>query len=110
MEITLSEIQIIPVKPHNGLLAFCSFVLNDQFYVGDVAIYSCLNQEGYRLVYPIKILPNGLKVSCFHPINRRSAQMVESPVIAEFEKLIKKLTKMKGISNGYTNTDYKTKC
>ena len=29
MEIALTEIEIIPVKPHNGLLAFASFVLTD---------------------------------------------------------------------------------
>ena len=28
MNITISEIEIIPIKPHNGLLAFTSFILN----------------------------------------------------------------------------------
>ena len=54
----LTEIQIVPVKPKDGLIAFVSFVINDSFFVGDVAIYSRLNQESYRLVYPIKTLFN----------------------------------------------------
>ena len=37
MEIRLSEIQITPVKPRDGLLAFSSFVLAGSFSVGGVA-------------------------------------------------------------------------
>ena len=58
MTIKLTEIQIVPVKPNNGLVAFVSFVLDDSFFVGDVAIYSRIDQQGYRLVYPAKTLFN----------------------------------------------------
>lgn len=98
-EIMLSEIQIIPVKPRNGLLAFCSFVINNSFYVGDVAIYSRLNGSGYRLTYPVKVLSNGLKVNCFHPINKQSAQAIEQQVISAFLELTEKAKKTKGVSN-----------
>lgn len=96
MEINLSEIQIVPVKPRNGLLAFVSFVLNDSFYMGDIAIYSRLNQEGYRLVYPIKVLPNGLKINCFHPINKEVAETIEEQVIEAFLEFIEKAMRKKG--------------
>ncbi len=89
-KIELSEIQIIPIKPRNGLLAFCSFVINDSFYVGSVAIYSILNGGGYRLAYPEKILPNGAKIDCFHPINREAARAIEEPVVAALHALIQK--------------------
>lgn len=87
--LAITEIQIIPVKPHNGLLAFCSFVLNNQFYISDVAIFSRLD-GGYRLVYPIKVLPNGVKVNCFHPISREPGEEIEKIVIGEYKKLISK--------------------
>lgn len=89
MEINLSEIQIIPVKPRSGLLAFVSFVLNNSFYVGDIAIYSRLD-GGYRLVFPLRILKNGAKVQCFHPISKEVAQAIEEPVVKEFENLMTK--------------------
>ena len=98
MEVTLSEIQIVPIKPRNGLLAFASFVLNNAFYVGDIAIYCRLNQEGYRLAYPIKILPNGAKINCFHPINRQSAQAIEEKVIKVYLEFIQKAMTRKGVS------------
>ena len=62
----ISEIQITPIKPHNGLVAFASIIINQQFYVGDIAIYSSPStDDGFRLVYPCKVLPNGKKINSF---------------------------------------------
>ena len=102
MEIKLSEIQITPVKPHNGLQAFVTFVLNESFFVGNVALYSRLNGEGYRLVWPIKVLHNGLKINCVHPINKQASQVIEDAVISEYQKLIQKMQHKEtkgGVSN-----------
>jgi DNA-binding cell septation regulator SpoVG len=103
MEIKLSEIQIVPTKPKDGLLAFTSFILNNSFYVGDVAIYSRLGQDGYRLVYPLKVLSNGFKVNCFHPIRREVAQAIEDQVIKAFLELTEKaMTKAGRGNDGYS--------
>ena len=88
MEINLTEIQIIPTKPKNGLVAFVSFVLNDLFYVGDVAIYTKIETAGYRLVYPTTALFNGLRINCFKPIKKCAGEAIERAVLIEFEKLI----------------------
>ena len=86
----ISELQIIPIKPKNGLLAFCSFIINNQFYIGSVAIYARLN-GAYRLVYPSKSLPNGYKTSCVHPISKETGRIVEQAVVKSFKDLMKKL-------------------
>ena len=98
-EINLSEIDVTPIKPRNGLIAFCSFVINNSFFVGDVAIYSRLDGSGYRLVYPIKILPNGAKINCFYPINQKSSKIIEEQVFRVFLNLIEKVKMMKGIKD-----------
>lgn len=98
--IKLTEIQIVPVKPKNGLIAFVSFVLNESFFIGDVAVHSRLDQQGYRLVYPTKILFNGLKINCFKPIKREAAQAIEEQVLNEFDNLIEKVKKTEEISHG----------
>lgn len=87
--IEISELQIIPVKPKNGLVGFCSFILNNQFYIGDIAIYS-RPSGAYRLVYPSKTLPNGYKANCVHPICKQAGKIVEKAVIESFENLIMK--------------------
>lgn len=94
MKIQLSEIQIQPIKPKNGLLAFCSFVINNSFYVGSVAIYSRLDGDGYRLAYPIKALHNGAKINCFHPINHEASDAIEKQVVEAFLQLIKERQKL----------------
>ena len=99
LEINLSEINVTPVRPSNGLSAFCSFVINDSFFVGDVAIYSRLDGSGYRLVYPIKVLSNGAKINCFYPINHKSAQAIEEQIFRVFSNLIEKAKIRKGSSS-----------
>lgn len=90
-ELLISEIQIIPVKPKDGLVAFGSCVINNSLYVGNIAIYtSPTNPEGYRLIYPLKILPNGKEISCFHPINKEAGEIIAKYIIGKFKELMSK--------------------
>lgn len=83
----LSEIQIIPIKPQNGLVAFASFVLDESLYLGSVGIVTRPN-GGYRLVYPTKkIADNNLNI--FYPIKKEFAQFIESEVLTHFEEVLK---------------------
>ncbi len=68
-ELEISEIQIIPVKPKDGLVVFASCVINNSLYIGNIAIYTSLSKpEGFRLVFPSKTLPNGKDINRVHPI------------------------------------------
>jgi len=90
-ELLISEIQIIPVKPKDGLVAFASCVVNDSLYIGNIAIYtSPTNPEGYRLVYPLKVLPNGKEINCVHPINKEAGEAIANSIIRSYEDLISK--------------------
>ena len=89
-EIVVSEIQIIPVKPKDGLVAFASCVLNNQFYMGDIAIYSRPNGEDYRLVYPTRTLPNGKRINCFHPINRDAGEYLKKAIVYKYLEMVSK--------------------
>lgn len=88
MKPKITEIQIIPVKPKNGLVGFVSFVLNDVLYLGSIAIMTKL-KGGYRLVYPTKKFKEK-NINIFHPINKDFALEIEKKVIEEFENLMKK--------------------
>jgi stage V sporulation protein G len=89
-KLEISEIQTIPIKPKNGLVAFCSFVLNNQFYIGDVAIYTRPDGKSYRLVYPTKKLPNGKTVSCVHPIDKQTGDIITEKIIRVYKQLLLK--------------------
>ena len=87
LKISLSEIEIVPIKPHKGLVAFSSCVLNNQFYIGNIAIYTT-PQGNFRLVYPVKSLKNGQKIDCFHPINKEAGEAMREAIVEEYKQLI----------------------
>ena len=83
---TISEIQIVPVKPDNGLVAFCSFVLFDSLYCSSVAVFT--RPEGaYRLVYPTKKV-TGREMDVFHPITKRLGMEIEKEVTNKLMKMM----------------------
>lgn len=82
----LSEIQIIPIKPQNGLVAFASFVWDKSLYLGSIGIMT-RPQGGYRLVYPTKKVADR-SLNIFYPINRETAQLIESEVVKQFEEVM----------------------
>ena len=90
-EIEISEIQVIPIKPKEGLVAFASCVINDSLYIGSVAVYSSPSaQSGFRLVYPTKILPNSKTISCVHPLNKDVGELISKAIINKFKEIISK--------------------
>jgi len=84
----LSEIQIIPIKPQNGLVAFASFVLDENLYLGSIGIVT-RPQGGYRLVYPTKKVSEK-NLNIFYPISREFALDIEKEVVKQFEDVMKK--------------------
>ena len=90
-EFSVSEVQIVPIKPRDGLVAFASCVINGSLYLGNIAIYtSPTNREGYRLVYPSKVLPNGKEIQCVHPINKQTGDEISETIINRYRDLIAK--------------------
>jgi stage V sporulation protein G len=82
----ISEIQVIIVKPKEGLIGFASFVLDEKYYVSSVAIYTRLDGSGYRLVYPAKKIGER-NINIFHPINREVGEAINEAVIRKVNEL-----------------------
>jgi stage V sporulation protein G len=88
MKLKLSEIQIIPIKPQNGLVGFASFVLDNNLYLGSIGIMT-RPQGGYRLTYPTKTV-GARDINIYHPINKPFAEEIEKEVLKELEKVMNK--------------------
>lgn len=85
MENRISEVQVIPVKPSDGLVGFASLVFDDCLYLGSIGIYT-RPEGGYRLTYPTrKTISSNFNI--FHPINQKVAKEIESTVIKKFEEV-----------------------
>lgn len=83
----ISEIEIVPVRPQGGLVAFASFTLCGVISCSSVAIMPRPN-GGYRLVYPTKKVGNRA-ISIFYPITHKVGSAIEEEVIKKYEEVTK---------------------
>lgn len=98
-QIKITEIQIVPVKPKNGLVAFANFVVNESLFVSSVAVYTRLdNPDKYRLVYPSKLIGNK-DTSVLYPIKKEVGGYIEKQVSEQLNKLFKKCDEYAGYSD-----------
>lgn len=94
----ISEIQIIPVKPKDGLIAFASCVINNALYLGSIAIFT--KHDGtFRLVFPTRKIGD-LTINIFHPINKDAGSEIEEKIINHYEEVLK------GNNDRYNSTDH----
>lgn len=83
----ISEIQIIPIKPKDGIVAFASFVINEKIYFSSVAIMTRPSGD-YRLIYPTKKVL-GRDISIYHPIKQDIGVAIQEAVITKYEDVTK---------------------
>lgn len=83
----ISEIQIIPIKPKDGLVGFASFVFDNCFYFSSIGIYT-RPFGGYRLTYPTRKTETS-NLHIFHPINKEVSMEIEKMIISKFEDVMK---------------------
>lgn len=95
-EIKISEVQIVPIKPNNGLVGFASIIFNDCLYLGSIGIYT-RPEGGFRLTYPTR-KAGTTNINVFYPIRKEVAVFLEKVIINKFEEVTKKYV-------GYDKTD-----
>lgn len=86
----VTEVEISFVKPRDGLIAFASIVLDDQLYLGSIAIHSKLNGTGYRLTYPTRRLGNS-QTPVFHPIRKQIGAAIEQAIFQKLKDVMSKV-------------------
>jgi stage V sporulation protein G len=84
---TITEVNIVPVKPDNGLVAFASCVIHDRLYIGSIGVFTKLS-GGYRLVYPTKKVGER-HFHYFHPISKQAAQELDDAILPHVQRLFR---------------------
>lgn len=81
----VTSINIFPVKPKDGLIAFASIVIDDSLYLGSIAIYT--RPDGsYRLLYPTKKVGDR-SMDIFHPISRSASKQIEELIFEKCDEI-----------------------
>lgn len=81
----VSEVNITPVKPDRGLIAFASIVIDGNIYLTSIAVYTKLDGS-YRLLYPTKNIGNK-SLGLFYPINRETSKAIEEAVFKRCDEV-----------------------
>jgi len=82
----ITEIQIIPIKANNGLIAFGNIVFDNCLYLGSIGIHKKLDGSGYRITYPTKKV--GYKdLNIYHPINKETSKIIEEKIILKLKEI-----------------------
>lgn len=83
----ITEVQVAPIKPKDGLVGFASVIFDNCLYLGSIGIMT-RPEGGYRLTYPMRS-GQEKNINVFYPINRPTAERIERAVITKFESLMK---------------------
>lgn len=78
----VSEVQIVPIRPQDGLIAFASCVLDGKFFLGSIGIYTKL-AGGYRITFPTKKAGGSLNISIFNPITKEACMAITEGIISK---------------------------
>jgi len=81
----ISNIKINKIVPSKRLVGFVSFLIEHEFFVGNIAIFQRLHKEGCRLVFPEKKV-NDKKIPICYPINKETYFEIEKIINEEFNK------------------------
>jgi stage V sporulation protein G len=82
----ITEIQIIPIKANNGLIAFGSVLFDDCLFLGSIGIHKKLDGSGYRITYPTKKIGDK-DINIFHPINKEVSKLIEDEIVKKVNRL-----------------------
>ncbi|MBQ8985296.1 septation protein SpoVG family protein [Candidatus Saccharibacteria bacterium] len=84
----ISEVNITPIKPHDGLVGFANIVIDDKWFLSSIGIHTKLG-GGYRITYPTKVVGSRV-MDIFHPINRETSKAVESAIVKKFNEIFER--------------------
>lgn len=94
----INEVQIVPIKTNNGLVAIASVIYDGSIYLGSIGVYTKLNGPGYRITYPTR---SGYQrnFNIYHPIRKEISEAIEKAVLEKAEKILKRSNEYVGHGN-----------
>lgn len=90
----ISNVCFYPIKPTpKGLIGFASCLFNEQLALHSIAVYTRPSGDGIRCVYPEKVLPNGLTVNLFYPVNDETRKAIEDAVNLKIQNVTQQVAR-----------------
>lgn len=118
-KLEISEVDIMPIKPKKGLVAFASVTLAEwvdnrlvpTMYLGAIGVYRFLDKEGYYVRYPKKEVTESRSFDIYHPVNKQIGDLMSGKIVeaaTEIFKVISEKQKKKLTESVNENLDSNT--
>lgn len=83
----IKKVEIIPVKPSNGLIGFAHLLFEEGLYLGSIGILKKLDGSGFRLTYPSRKIGER-ELTIFHPITKECSQKFENVIFEQANRYL----------------------
>lgn len=83
----VTKVELIPIRPKDGLVAFACIELDHDFFVGSIGVHKKLNSAGFRITYPSRKV-GGISMTICHPIENALSKEIEEAVCSKIELLM----------------------
>jgi DNA-binding cell septation regulator SpoVG len=83
----VTKVEILPIRPQNGLVAFACIELDSRFYIGSIGVHRRLNGNGYRITFPTRKVGSTQMTIC-HPIKPDLSKEIESAITSKVEEVL----------------------
>lgn len=82
----VSKVEIIPIRPQQGLIGFAVVEIDEQLVLHSIAIHTRKDGSGYRLTYPTRS-GSALKEPLFHPIAPNLSKEIEKCIFNKAKEI-----------------------
>jgi DNA-binding cell septation regulator SpoVG len=81
------KVELLPIKPQNGLMAFACVEIDHQFYVSSIGVHKRRDGTGYRITYPTRKVGEQNQ-TIFHPTEPSLSKEIEQAICNKAEELM----------------------
>jgi DNA-binding cell septation regulator SpoVG len=83
----ITKVELLPIRPQNGLMAFACVEIDNQFYVNSIGVHKRRDGKGYRITYPTrKVGEHDLTI--FHPTEPSLSREIEQAICDKAEEVM----------------------
>lgn len=83
----IKKVEIVPIKPQEGLLAFASIEIDGLLYIGSIGVHKRRDGSGYRITFPTRRVGDHQLTIC-HPMTPDLSKEIESAITSKAEEVL----------------------
>ena len=83
----ITKVELLPIRPQNGLMAFACVEIDNQFYVNSIGVHKRRDGKGYRITYPTRKVGQQ-NITIFHPTELSLSKEIEEAICGKAEEVL----------------------